>query len=222
MKKGFMVLLATVVTVCSFVFAYAASTVNVSISAQVPVSSPELAVVIKQLNTPAQDPNTGTTVTAMNFGTLTHFLADGTTDAGIWYSRNYFCVFIYTNSFGRRYQVLSTCTGLSNGAQNLPAGSFGISPGYAAQDAFNIGGTLIPQGTQPTGSVLGNPGPAIATNALIYRSETAASNRIIRAFYSLPGYGEGGALPFTGYTPIPLTQAPGTYTGTVTISIVVY
>ena len=220
MKKRLIMLLVVLMSVCSIALSYAASTANVSVTAGVSNNSPELAVIIKQLNTPAQDPNSGVTVTAMSFGTLTHLLADQT-DAGVWYSQNYFCVFVYSTSYGKKYQLQSTCTGLTNGAASLPTGSFGLTPGYAAADSFTVDG-LTPQGAQPAGSVLGSTGPAIATNKQIYQSETAASNRILRGFYSLPSYGAGGTLPFTGYTPIPLSQAPGTYSGTVTISIVAY
>lgn len=222
MRKGLIMLLLVLISVCSIALAYASSTSNVTVSAQVPNNSPDMTVVIKQLTTPGQDPSTGTTVTTMSFGTLTHLLADGVTDAGVWYSQTYFCVFVYTSSYGHEYQVQSTCTGLASGANSLPAGSFGITPGYSAADAWLIGGVLTPQGAQPTGSVLGSAGPAITTNKLIYQSEAAASNRIIRAFYSLPTYATGGALPYSGYIPIPLTQAAGTYSGTVTITIASY
>ena len=221
MRKGLIMLLLVLISACSIVLAYAASTSNVTVSAQVPNNGSDMSVTIKQLNTPGQDPSSGTTVTAMNFGTLTHTLQDNS-EAGVWYSPNYFCVFVYTTSYGKKYQIQSTCTGLSNGSASLPSGSFGISPAYAAADAWSINGTLTPQGAQPSGSVLGSTGSAILSNKLVYQSEAEASNRIIRAFYSLPGYLAGGALPFAGYSPIPLTQAPGTYSGTATISIVAY
>ena len=215
MKKTLIMLLVSLVGLFNVLPCYAAPSVNIAVSAQVPSSTPDLTLVIKELTTANQNPWTGTTVTAMTFGPLIRTLADGT-DAGVWYSSKYYCVIIFTTSFGKRYEVRSTCAGLTSGATSLPAGSFGLTPGYASQDEWSAGN---PQGTQPTGSVLGAAGTAVATNKAIYTSETAASNRIIRAFYSLPCYGAGGALPFTGYTPITLNQAAATYSGTVTITI---
>jgi hypothetical protein len=159
----------------------------------------------------------------MAFGQLTHTLTGGG-EAGVWFSPTYFAVMIFTNSFGHRYEIRSTCSGLVSGANSLPAGSFSLTPGYASQDRFVALDPLSAQGAQPTGSTQNTAGvSAITTSGTfrsVYISETAASNRILRAFYALPPYSTGGALPFTGYVPIPLSQAAGTYSGTVTITIV--
>jgi hypothetical protein len=198
-----------------------AFSVDITVSAQVPDSSPGDSIIIKELTTSGQDPWTGTTVSSMNFGELTHTLSGGE-DAGVWYSQKYYCVFIFTTSFGHRYEVRSTCAGLTSSANSLPTGSFGVTPGYASQDRWVSSDPASAQGAQPVGSALGSAGSAItgagSYNA-IYTSESAASDRIIRAFYSLPCYATGGANPFTGYTAIPLSQAAGTYSGTVTITI---
>ena len=215
MKKTILILLAVLVGLFNVLPCYAAPSVNIAVSAQVPNGTPDLTLVIKELSTPNQNPWTGTTVTNMTFGPLTHTLDDGS-DAGVWFSKKYYCVIIFTTSFGHRYEVRSTCSGLVSGANSLPAGSFGLTPGYAAADEWSPGN---PQGAQPTGSTLGAAGSAVATNKVVYTSETAASNRIIRAFYSLPPYGTGGALPFPGYTPITLSQPSATYSGSVTITI---
>lgn len=204
-----------------FVAAQQANAVDVPVSATISSASPEITVVVKELTTAGQDPNTGTTVTSMSFGTLRHILDDGT-DAGIWFSSKYYCALIYTGSFGKKYEIKSTCSGLSNGANTLPAGSFGLTPDYQALDRWVGTDPSTAQGARPTGSVLGTAGPAIATNKLIYRSETAASNRILRGFYSLPSYKVDGTDPFTGFDPITLTQPAGAYTGTVTITIAPY
>jgi hypothetical protein len=172
-------------------------------------------VVIKELTSEGQEPWTGTTVTAMDFGELTHTNADET-DAGVWFSQKYFCVFIFTTSYGNKYEVRSTCTGLSSGANTLPGGSFMLTPGYAKDDEWSKGNA---QGEMPTDAVLGDVSSAVKTDQLVYRSEVASTNRIIRAFYSLPGYKSGGADPYDGYEPIKLDQPAGTYSGTVTISI---
>ena len=204
-----------------FVMAQQAYAVNVPVSATISNSSPEIVVVVKELTAEGQDPNTGTTVTSMSFGTLTHIQTDGT-DAGIWFSQKYYAALLYTGSFGKKYEIKSTCSGLTNGGASLPVGSFGITPDYQPLDQWNPSDPATAQGARPAGTVLGTSGPAIATNKLIYRSEAAASNRILRAFYSLPCYKVGGLDPFTGFDPITLTQASGPYSGTVTITIAAY
>lgn len=216
MKRIKIIILLALVGLMGIGIAYAGTFANLSVSAKVINSSPELTLEIKELTTPEQSPWAGTTVTTMNFGTLTHILADGTTDAGVWYSQKYYCVIIYTQSYGHKYEVRSTCAGLTSGGNSLPAGSFGLVPGYAAADEWSAGNA---QGAKPTGAVLGDAGPAVATDKVIYTSEAAASNRILRAFYSLPCKTTGGGDPFTGYTPIPLNQPNGDYAGTVTITI---
>lgn len=220
MKKFKVMLLVALVSLLVTSVPQLAFSVDISVSAQVPNSTPGDSIIIKELTTGGQDPWTGTTVSSMNFGQLTHALTGGG-DAGVWYSQKYYCVFLYTTSYGHRYEVRSTCSGLTSGANSLPTGSFGITPGYASQDRYVADDPASAQGAQPSGSVLGSAGPAITPGSYkaVYTSEPAAANRIIRAFYSLPCYATGGANPFTGYTPIPLSQAAGTYSGTITITI---
>ena len=215
MKKTLIVMLAALVGLFNVLPCYAASSANVSVNAVVPNNTPQLSLIIKELTTGGQEPWTGTTVDTMSFGQLTNKGADGS-DVGVWFSPKYYCVFIYTTSYGHLYEVRSTSAGLSNGVAPLPAGSFMLVPAYALADEWSKGN---PQGAQPTGSALGPKASAVGTDRLVYRSETAASNRIIRAFYSLPCYLAGGAKPYDGYEPIPTSQAGGTYSGTVTITI---
>ena len=228
MNKLLVTLLAVLISVCGIALPYATSQ-DVPVSAQILAQTPSVTLDIRQLTTAGQDPFTGTQVQSMNFGTLTHTIGTGptATEAGLWYSPTYFCVVIFTNSFGIRYEIRSSCTGLTSGANFLPLGSFGVTPGYSAADRFVGTDASTAQGTQPSGSTLFAAGPAITggTFKAIYDAEPAASNRIIRAFYALPPFGAPvppsttGTPPFTGFTPIPLSQAPGTYTGTVTITI---
>lgn len=217
MKKFKVMLLIALVSLLVTSAQQVAFSVDITVSAVVPNNSPGDSIIIKELTTGGQDPWSGTTVSSMNFGTLTHDLIGGG-DAGVWYSQKYYCVFMFTTSYGHKYEVRSSCSGLTSGANSLPTGSFGLTPGYASQDEWSPGNA---QGAQPTGSVLGSAGPAITPGSYkaIYTSESAASNRIIRAFYSLPCYATGGANPFNGYIPIPLSQAAGTYSGTITITI---
>lgn len=79
MIKSKILMLLMVVFLGSITAGYCA---NVTGAASIPNNSPELNLVIKELTQPNQDPGTsGTVVTTMNFGQLTHSLADGRTRA---------------------------------------------------------------------------------------------------------------------------------------------
>jgi hypothetical protein len=200
---------------------YAGSSASIGGVAHVPRGSPSINLIVKELTQANQEPWSGATVQEMNFGELTYKLTDGS-DAGVWFSPKYYCVFIITTSYGHHYEIKSSCTGISSGTDALPAESLGVTPAYRPEDEWKWDGGSAPQGAMPEGSTLGSAGPAIVADKSLYKSESnRSSNRIIRAFYSLPCYGAEGALPFAGYKPIPKAQAAGTYTGTVLISIVV-
>lgn len=198
--------------------ALAVTTIDIPVSASVPNESLDMTVDVKEL-IGVQDPGiSGTIVSTMSFGQLIHKFADGT-EAGAWFSDKWYAVFMYTSSFGHPYQITSTCAGLTSGGDSLPYGSFVLKPDYNAADKWVWVGGSAEQLAMPLGALLGTEGPAVGTNLLIYRSELAASNRIIRAYYSLPN---PTATPPSGYNPIPLSQPSGTYSGTVTITIAAY
>ena len=202
----------------SFLQAAPSASKNVQVNAQVPNSSAEINIVILKFTDgdPDNNPWTNSTeVTSMDFGALSHTLASGE-DAGQWYAQAAFDVNIYAQGFGHRYEIKSTCAGLISGGNRLPDNSFGLTPVYSATDEWSPGNT---QGDMPAGAQLGTAGSAVATDKRIYQSENPSTARIIQAYYGLPPYKAGGADPFTGYVPIPLNQASGTYTGTVTITI---
>lgn len=221
MKKLNILLLIALIGLLGILVPQTSSAVDVTVSAQVPNNSPDITITVKELTTAGQDPFSGTTVQAMNFGQLTHTLVGGA-DAGVWYSQKYYAVMIFTSAFGHRYEVRSTCAGLTSAGNSLPTGSFSVTPGYAAEDRWTGTDAATAQGARPADATLGSAAPAITGLGgfrSVYISEPAASSRILRAFYSLPPYLTGGGAPFTGYTPIPLSQPSGTYTGTVTITI---
>jgi len=201
---------------------WAASSVNIGVSAEVPDGSPEISVTILKFTDgdPDNNPWTNSTEeTSMNFGTLKHTFDDGS-EAGLWFSKAGFCVVIYAQPYGQPYEIKSTCTGLVSGSSTLPVGSFGLTPAYSEDDEWQWPGGSEKQGQMPNGAQLGTPGPAIATDKLIYSSESGtATARIIQAYYSIPPKKKDGSDPYEGFQPIPLDQPPGTYTGTVTITI---
>lgn len=199
--------------------ALAIDTIDVPVTASVPNESLDMTVDIKEL-IGVQDPGiSGTIVSTMSFGSLIHKFPSNGSEAGAWFSEKWYAVFMYTSSFGHPYQITSTCAGLTSGGNSLPVGSFVLKPDYNSLDEWVWVGGSAAQGGMPIDAVLGTEGPAVGTNLLIYRSELAASNRIIRAYYSLPN---PTATPPSGYNPIPLSQASGDYSGTVTIKIAAY
>ena len=195
-----------------------AASKNVTVNASVPNSSSEIDIVIRKYTDgdPDQNPWTNSTeVTAMSFDTLSHTLSDGS-DAGQWYAEAAFAVIIYAQGFGHQYEINSTCTGLTSGGSSLPTGSFGANPAYASSDEWSPGDS---QGSMPAGAQLGTGGSAVASDKLIYRSEDPSTARILQTHYSIPPYAAGGGAPYAGYEPVPLNQASGAYSGTVTITI---
>ena len=201
---------------------WADSFAKIDVSAEVPDSSPEISVTILKLTGDDPDNNPWTDsdeVFSMNFGTLKHTFKDDS-EAGLWFSDVSFCVVIYAQPYGKPYEIRSTCAGLVSGSHALPAGSFGLTPVYNENDEWKWSKGSKKQGSMPEGAELGTPGPAIATNKLIYSSELEKGTaRIIQAYYSIPPKKKDGSDPYEGFQPIPLDQPPGTYTGTVTITI---
>ena len=197
----------------------AATSVNLATTATVSASTPELTLILKQIDDGDADNNpwTGsTTVTGMTLGPLTHILDDGT-DAGIWFAKRFFAAIVFTQPFGKPYNINSTSTGLTSGADTLPGAAFVLSPAYSAQDEWSEGN---PQGAMPSGASLGPKGSAVGTNKLVYSSETgAATGRIIQAYYGVPPKNADGTSPYSGWSGVPLSQAPGSYSGTVTLTI---
>jgi hypothetical protein len=194
----------------------------INVNAEIPANSPQVSVTILKFTdgNPDNDPWTNSQVVdSMDFGTLTNILTDNS-NAGIFFSSAGYCVVIFAESFGKPYAIMSSCLGVTDGANTLPPASFGLIPVYSETDKFIFPGGSSLNGTFPgNGANLGLAGPAVG-DKLIYTSENGvATPRIIQAYYGFPPYKTGGADPFPGFTPIKLTQAPGKYTGTVTISI---
>ena len=152
--------------------------------------------------------STGATITTMDFGQLTDIgtgtlrsSATGTTGTGA------ADMFITANSHGLPYTITQTGTAMSNGSTTLPAGALTVVPVYAAAD--NGGATM------PTGASLGSAGTWVSTNKVLYTSETGtAAMRTIQAIYSVTDDPTAGST-----ASVPLNQAAGTYSGTVTITV---
>lgn len=214
-------------SVLSPAFAVPGPTQTLGVDAEVPDLSPEVDIIILKITDgdPDQNPWTNstdvTTSMSLSFGELAHTYvdpADGLTkESGVWYSPVYYAVIVFAQGYGSRYEVRSTCTGIGTIPNSY--NYFRLTPVYASADQF-IPGT--PQGSRPIGSVMGSDGNAINTAyRLVYRSEvTPSTPRIIQAYYSIPSRTATGSIPYSGWTGIPLTATPGSFVGTVTISIV--
>lgn len=200
----------------------AATNVNLATTASVPSSTPELIVIVKQIDDgdPDNNPFTGSsTVTSMPFLSLRHIL-DNNQDAGIWFAKRFFAAIVFSQPFGKPYNINSSSTGLTSGANRLPDAAFVLAPGYAEQDRFDDKDPTSAQGPMPTGASLGPKGSAVGVNKLVYSSETGtALGRIIRAFYGIPPKNADGSDPYPGWSGVPLGQAAGNYSGTVTLTI---
>lgn len=224
MKKFLVSVLVLVSIVFVSSFAFAASSETIAVNAQVPEFSPTITIVILKFTDGDPDGNPWTNssiATSMDFGKFTYLLADNS-NAGMFYSPTGYCVNIYADSFGKPYEIRSSCLGVSDGIHSLPTGSFGLTPVYSETDEWKYSGGAVKQGSIPAGATLGTSGPAIDPNKLVYSSESGVgSARILQAYYGFPPLKAGGAFPFNGFVSIPLTQASGQYSGTVTLTIVV-
>ncbi len=204
--------------------AFAGSSETIAVNAQVPEFSPTITIVILKFTDgdPDGNPWTNSSVaTSMDFGKFTYLLDDNS-NAGLFFSKSGYCVNIYADSFGKPYEIRSSCLGITDGTHSLPTGSFGLTPVYSETDEWKYSGGAVKQGGIPAGATLGSAGSAIDPNKLIYSSESGTGTaRIIQAYYGFPPLKAGGGTPFPGFTPIPLTQASGQYSGTVTVTIVV-
>jgi hypothetical protein len=203
--------------------AFAASEKILDVTAEIPTSSPQIDVTLLKFTdgNPDNDPWTNSQeVDSMDFGQLTYLSADNS-NAGVFYSPAGFCAVLFAESFGKPYDIWSSCPGISNTqGVYLKSGSFGLIPVYSSTDKWVFPGGEKQQGDMPgNGAGLGSAGSAVG-DKIIYTSESSvATARIIQAYYGLPPYKAGGADPFPGYTPIELTQTPGKYDGKVTITI---
>lgn len=230
MKKLILTTLAIVIVLFAATLAQANS-IPITVQANVPYGSPSCSIAILRLDEPnPPDPwAVGLQVSTMNYGELTHFYTNQQgqqEESGHWYAKYYFMVFVYSTSFGHRYQIDSHfegLTGVSTG-RVLPQNCMGLTPWYEEDDKWKIGGD--PQGPQPMGSELGNGGQMESAygDNMIYRSEIAASNHILRGIYGIPTYDEfSNPPPIPGWEEtgrIELSYPQDMYRGTVTITMV--
>lgn len=152
--------------------------------------------------------STGATVSSMDFGQLAETVpfelrssTTSTTGTGSVVAS------VSANSHGLPYTIKQTGTALSNGTATLPSGACTVVPVYATQD--NGGAAL------PAGASLGTAGTWVANDKVLYASETgSAAMRTIQNHYSITGDPAAGAT-----AAVPINQAGGAYSGTVTFTV---
>ncbi len=220
-------IIRSVIGACAILFALAsfalcATEQEIPVTAQIPDASPSMSIVVLRLpnGNPTNNPWINSTqVQWMDFGTLT-YLMNGKS-AGFFYSPTSFCVVVFTDPMGKPYEIKSSCQGLTSaGGGKIPDNSFALSPVYSRDDLWIYTGGSTKQGDMPAEARLGAPGSAVQDNKLVYSSEGGnATARILQLYYSLPPYGAGGSSPYSGFAPIPLSQKPDTYSGTVTLTM---
>ncbi|MBM3248993.1 MAG: hypothetical protein FJZ10_06220 [Candidatus Omnitrophica bacterium] len=197
------ILFISLSTVC-----FAGDTVRYDVDATVP-NMLELSGWIKYFmdtsTTPVGD------ATSLGFGNLTHTLANGN-EAGVWFSRKWFTVYLLANTGARPYQIKQTCLGVALGANNINS-AFVVTPNYSTLD--QIGG--VAQGDMPAGASIGAASLATRNNYVLYTSGPSGLGRIAQGIYSIPN-----ASAVSGFTAIGFNQAPGAYQGEVVFTVVLY
>ncbi len=193
------------VMVCVAPCAEAATDVKGPIVVAATVSSQlSLTVVMKRNNF------AGATINSMNFGNLidsgsgiTGSNPSSTTGTGA------VDVFLSANTQGAPYSIMQTGTPMSNGTTILPDGACIVKPIY---DAADNGGLAM-----PAGASLGTGGTfTSASPKLLYQSEGGvAQARTVQALYSITDDPAAGAT-----ADIPVNQGAGTYSSTVTYTLV--
>jgi hypothetical protein len=208
----------------------ASATVNTSLEFS-------LARVVRMESGVDTDPwNEGTIMTtpSFNFGAL---VPVEDTDGTLLYMRGtyFYYVLMSAATAGRRYAIRETGGQLTSGSRTLPRESVLLYPDY--QWADQLGG--VAQGAPPGTASVGAVTTASATDSLVYQSDTLGQSRIVRAILAISGpaagftyptnysrghdglgVGQGTQQQYTSWKPIGLDQAAGTYTATMTFTLV--
>lgn len=125
-----------------------------------------------------------------------------------YFSPSWFTLILYTFA-NVSYNIQQASVGLSDGAGHDLDNSFTVKPDYKTTDKWD---GIYEQGSKGT-DVVG--AESLVDNANILYAGNEGKGRIIRFYYAIPV-----SSTASGFTPVPDDQAPGDYTGSVTISIV--
>ena len=142
---------------------------------------------------------------AINFGNLNNDLGTGnlrSTTTGSTGTGNVTAL-ISAVSSGVQYTITQTGTQLTSGVNTIPSGATTVVPQYIPAD--NGGAALV--------GTMGTNGSWVGTKTL-YTSNAAGALRVIQAIYSVTDDPAAGSTAV-----VPLSQAAGTYAGTVTFTV---
>lgn len=225
MRKGLCLLVILGAAALCVLKAQAVTTSGpIAVTAKIQGGTPDMTVVIHKVpNGDWKLINWDEKLSSMAFDKFT--IVQKTGKSSQWTNIDSFAVFVYADGLGAGYQIKSSGSGsFVSGSNTLPAGSFACIPVYSADDSWKYpDGTVVKQGAMPSGASLGVKAKALQSNQVVYTSEKPGSPRIIEAYYAFPPYSMSGSTatdPYSGYQPIPASQANGTYTGvTVTLNI---
>lgn len=160
----------------------------------------------------------GSALASINFGQLqvfTNTLTNGQTlrssDTGTGAVMGGAVALISANSHGAHYVISETGTVLTSGSNTIPANACGMVPVYAAADN---GGNALPAGA----AVGAKASWVTAVGNTIYNSEASnTAMRTVQAHFSITDDPAGGAQSGGA---VLLNQAGGSYSGTITFTVV--
>ena len=182
-------------------FAATQSTAPITITAQV---NSALSISVNLFKNSVSVPN-DIPDNAINFGNLNNDLGTGnlrSTTTGSTGTGNVTAL-ISAVSSGVQYTITQTGTQLTSGVNTIPSGATTVVPIYTTAD--NGGAALV--------GTMGTNGSWVGTKTL-YTSNAAGALRVIQAIYSVTDDPAAGSTAV-----VPLSQAAGTYTGTVTFTV---
>ncbi len=148
-----------------------------------------------------ENTSTGATLTSVNFGELEP-------DSGgvTMHSARNVVISITANTHGLPYVIKQTGSSLTTGSETIPPGSCVVTPVYTAAD--NAGAD------QPPGSSLGAAGSWVATDKVLYASESGtAAMRTIQNIYAITSDPGAGAT-----STVPSEQPGGNYSSSLTLT----
>lgn len=195
--KKVLTILAAALAISVPSFAATTQTVNVSASVDT-ILDMSMAVFKLDVNGNPTGSNLGTN---MSFGQLVRDNVNG-----VMHGADAYTVYLSTNTSSRPYTIKANMPALSNGATTLPPAMV-CTVVSAKAGANDITGDSFPSASQN----------AIMSNSTIYTSNSAGQGATVQVVYGISG---GGAqAPFTGWQPILLEQAAGSYTSSLVYTI---
>lgn len=199
MKKLLTILAASLAISMPAFAATNTQTVNVSASVD---QTLDLSMTVFKLD------GSGTPVGSNLGGTMAFGQLVRDTTNGVMRGADAYTVYLNANTSSRPYTVKATMPALTNGTVNLPH-ALGMTTVSAKSNNADIAGDSV------TGITTVD---AVMSNQTIYTSNSSGTGAFIQLVYGISG-GQAVGTPFTGWQPILLDQASGTYQASVTYTL---